>query len=265
MPQNMSTDSILRYPVGKFGEMGYAVPNWGDDVKTKNYNIAELVSLVGENLFLVMHEDDIFMRTPPSINVIRMIHSLYVRVGKLLDSRSLEDGDMRFKSVHSTPALTVFKVYPVPFFSVANTWLRRWCELTLRCISEMMQHTENATTDDITIHFAKIVGAYMNRIYINMAIELFGVSKDVATAPGFVLSEEQLKAYNWSQFVTLTESVDTVSPLSWSVTEDSIRVLRAGIAVTDLPELEPYSDGGEITTAATKAAEAKPAFVMPVP
>lgn len=259
---NTSTDSIQRYEVGPFGEMGYAIANCGDDTETKNYNIAELVTLVGENLFLVMHEDDVFMRTPPSINVIRMIHALYIRVGKLLDSRSLGDGEMRFKAVHSTPSLTTFKVFPVPFFKVENTWLRRWCELCLRCISEMMQHTENATTDDITIHFARIVGAYMSRIYINMAIELFGVSKDVASAPGFVLSEEQLKGYNWSKFVTLTESVDTVPALGWSVTEDTVRVLRAGILVTHLPNASTVvtTGGAAGTTAATPAG-----FVMPVP
>lgn len=275
MPQT-NTDSILWYNVGDFGAMGYAVPNWSDDVATNNVTIRELIDLAGQNLSLVMHGDDARLRTPPSMNTILRIHALYVRIGSILQSRARKDSDVLFESTHSTPALEVFRVYPVPYFKVRSPWLKRWCELVLRCIGEMMQHSENSRQDEITIHFAETVGKYMQRIYVNMATELFGVSRAEADKPGFLLTDEQLGKYNPSAFVTSTERIDTVAPMREILTEDSMFVIRSGILVTQLPNLTSYPadvlagvgisnpDLGIGAASATTSA-ASPSVVMPVP
>lgn len=273
----INTDSILWYNVGDFGTMGYAVPNWSDDVATNNVTIRELVDLVGQNLSLVMHGDDARLRTPPSMNTIQRVHNLYVRTGSILQGRARKDSDLLFESTHSTPALEVFRVYPVPYFKVRSAWLKRWCELVLRCIGEMMQHSENSRSDEITIHFAEVVGKYMARIYINMATELFGVSRADAEKPGFLLTPEQLGAYNPSVFVTSTERIDTVAPMREILTEDAMVVIRSGILVTQLPNLVPYPadvlagvgisnpDLQVAGTTPTGSATATPSVVMPVP
>lgn len=273
---NTQTDSILWYNVGDFGLMGYAVPNWSDDVATNNVTIRELVDLAGQNLSLIMHGDDARLRTPPSMNTIRRIHSLYVRIGTILQGRAKKDSDILFEAVHSTPALEVFRVYPVPYFKVRSPWLKRWCELVLRCIGEMMQHSENTRPDEITIRFAETVGKYMARIYINMATELFGVARADAEKPGFVLSNEQLGSYNPSAFVTSTERIDTVAPMREILTEDSLTVIRSGILVTQLPNLMPYPaevlagvgiTNADLQVAGSQSAATSPApsVVMPVP
>ncbi len=272
---NTQTDSILWYNVGDFGLMGYAVPNWSDDVATNNVTIRELVDLAGQNLSLVMHGDDARLRTPPSMNTILRIHALYVRMGSILQSRARRDADILFESTHSTPALEVFRVYPVPYFKVRNAWLKRWGELVLRCIGEMMQHSENTRSDEITIHFAEVVGKYLNRIYINMATELFGVLRAEAEKPGFLLTDAQLAAYNPSAFVTSTERIDTVAPMREIFTEDTLFVIRSGILVTQLPSLTPYPadvlagvgiTNPDLTAAGSTATVATPtpAIVMPV-
>lgn len=272
---NTNTDSILWYNVGNFGTMGYAVPNWSDDVATNNVTIRELVDLAGQNLSLVMHGDDARLRTPPSINTILRVHALYVRLGSILQSRARKDSDLLFESTHSTPALEVFRVYPVPYFKVRNAWLKRWGELVLRCIGEMMQHSENTRSDEITIHFAEVVGKYMNRIYINMATELFGISRADAEKPGFLLTEAQLGAYNPSAMVTSTERIDTVAPMREILTEDALFVIRSGILVTQLPNLVPYPadvlagvglTNPDLTAAGstTTSTAAAPSIVMPV-
>lgn len=273
-----ANDSILFYNVGDFGTMGYAVPNWSDDIATNNVTIRELVDLVGQNLSLVMHGDDARLRTPPSMNTILRVHALYVRIGSILQGRARKDSDVLFESQHSTPALEVFRVYPVPYFRVRSPWLKRWCELVLRCIGEMMQHSENSRPDEITIHFAETVGKYMARIYINMATELFGVTRAEAEKPGFLLSDEQLKSYNPSAFVTSTERIDTVAPMREILTEDSMFTIRNGILVTQLPNLSPYpadvmagvnlvnSDlGGAMVSQSGANVAAAPSVVMPVP
>jgi hypothetical protein len=261
-----NTDSILWYNVGQFGEQGYAVPNWSDDIETNNVTIRELVDLVGSNLFLVMHGDDVRLSSPPFANTIHRIHQLYARIGYILQARARKESDLRFEAVHSTPAIEGFKVYPVPYFKVRNAWLKRWCELALRCIGEMMQHSENTVPDEISIQFAQTVGKYMNRIYVNMATELFGLTREVAEKEGFLLSPEQLAAYEPSKFVTSTERIDTVAPVRQILTEDAMYTLRSGILVSQLPPLNPYPSGA-ISSMSASGTATTPATgpIMPVP
>ena len=63
-----NTDAVLWYNVGVFGEAGYAVPNWSNDVGSLNPQILDWTHLVGRNLFHIMHHEDTDLRTQPSIN-----------------------------------------------------------------------------------------------------------------------------------------------------------------------------------------------------
>ncbi len=80
----VNTDAVLWYNVGQFGQLGYGVPNPSDDPGSLNPAIMDFVNLAGRNLFHVMHHEDADLRTPPSINTIRRIHKLYVRLGQIL-------------------------------------------------------------------------------------------------------------------------------------------------------------------------------------
>jgi hypothetical protein len=134
----------------------------------------------------------------------------------------------------------VFRVFPVPFFLVRNQFMRRWAELILMSLSEAMQHTENRKSLEISTAFAGQVGQYIKRVYINMAIELFGKTRAEATADGFALTDADFSAYNPGDFFTQTEMVDTVPRLDRVFTEDRLEVLAEGIPVTELPELKPW-------------------------
>lgn len=236
----VTSDSIRWYNVGKFGEAGYACPAWGNDVSTLNPNIAELTDLIGQNLFALMHQEDVDMKTPPSINSLRAIHALYVRAGQILTARAVPPGQTEFRTTHATPQATVFRVYPVPFFEVRNPHLKRWCGLTLTLLTEMFQHTENRKTMEITTTFAGDVGQYLQRIYRNMSTELFGKSAADVDKPGFLLTDADFTSYNPARFFTRTEIVDTVPPFSTVFTEDQLDVLRQGIPVTMLPQLTTW-------------------------
>lgn len=236
----VTSDTVRWYNVGKFGEAGYAVPAWGDDIATMNPNIVELTDLIGQNLFALMHQEDVDMRTPPSINSLRAIHNLYVRAGQILTARAVPPGQVEFRTTHVSPQATVFKVYPVPMFKVRNPHLKRWAGLTLMLLSEMMQHTENRKTMEITTTFAGDVGQYLTRIYRNMATELFGKTAADADKPGFLLTDADFTAYNPAKFFTRTELVDTVPPFATVFTEDQLDVLRQGIPVTMLPQLTTW-------------------------
>lgn len=236
-----NSDAVLWYNVGIFGEQGYAVPNWSNDVGSLNPQILDLVDLVGRNLFAFMHHEDADLRVPPSINTLRRVHRLYVRVGQLLISRGIPYNENNMEIQHVKPAGEVFRVWPVPYFKVRNAYMRRWCGLILVSLSEAMQHTENRKELEISPSFTGQIGQYFTRVYFNMATELFGIAREDAIKDGFLLTEEQLLTYDPTKFFTSTELVDTVPRLDRVFTEDRLELLNEGIPVTKLPaDLRPW-------------------------
>jgi hypothetical protein len=236
-----NTDAVLWYNVGVFGEAGYAVPNWSNDVGSLNPQILDWVQLVGRNLFHIMHHEDADLRTPPSINTCKRVHKLYLRAASILAGRAVPPGENNMEIQHSRPAGEVFRVFPVPFFKVRNPFMRRWAELILVSLAEAMQHTENRKELEISTTFAGQVGQYLKRVYQNMAIELFGKTREEVAVDGFKLSDADLAAYNPGAFFTQTEMVDTVPRLDHVFTEDQLELLAEGIPVTQLPaDLGPW-------------------------
>jgi hypothetical protein len=238
---SLRTDAILHYNVGEFGDAGYAVPNWSNDVGSLNPQILDWTQLVGRNLFHIMHHEDADMRTPPSINTVKRIHKLYLRAGQILTGRAVPFGTDNMETQHARPAGEVFRVYPVPYFKVRNSFMRRWAELILYSLADAMQHTENAKEMEISTAFAGQVGQYLVRVYRNLAVELFGKTRDQVALEGFRLTDEELAGYNPAAFFTSTEMVDTVPRLDRRFTEDRLEVLSEGLPVTQLPaDLKPW-------------------------
>jgi len=232
---SLKGDPVLWYNVGIFGEAGYAVPNWSNDVGSNNPKILEWVDLVGQNLFNIMHHEDADLRIPPSINTLKRIHKLYLRAASVLAGNAIPPGQDNLEIAHTRPAGEVFRVYPCPFFKVRNPFMRRWANLIFIMLAESMQHTENRKSMEISTAFAGQVGQYIKRVYVNMAIELFQKPKATAEADGFVLTDEDFVAYNPGNFFTSTEMTDTVPRLDRIFTEDRLEFLREGIPVTQLP------------------------------
>jgi hypothetical protein len=268
-----NSDAILWYNVGVFGEAGYAVPNWSNDVGSLNPTILDWVQLVGRNLFHIMHHEDVDLRIPPSRNTLERIHKLYLRAASILAGRAVPSGERNLEVQHVRPAGEVFRVYPVPFFKVRNPFMRRWAELVLISLAEAMQHTENRKEMEISTAFAGQVGQYLRRLYENMAIELFAKSRAEAMTPGFVLTEADFTAYNPQEFFTATEMVDTVPGLDRVLTEDRLELLAEGIPVTQLPaDLAPwptnlvnfYANSRSASAPATPNGGTSPAPAVPV-
>jgi len=235
-----NTDAVLHYNVGIFGDLGYGVPNFGNDVGSLNPQILDLVNSMGANLFHIMHHQDVDMRTPPSINTLTRLHKLYVRTGKILEGRAIAPGELNMETRHVSPGGEVFMVFPCPYFKVRNPYIKRWAGLLMMALSEAMQHTENRKEMEISTTFAGLVDQYLRRVYVNMAVEMFGIDRPTASAPGFIMTAEQLAGYDPTKWFTGTEMVDTVPSLANVMTEDRLETLREGIPVTQLPDLKPY-------------------------
>lgn len=255
------SDEVLWYnpPGAVWGQLGYACPNFGDDVSTLNNTIAYLVQSLGRNLSAVMHHADADLRVPPSVNTLMRVHKLIVRARSILASRAVAPGVPKFEAVHATPAQEVFLVFPVPYFKVRSPWLREWCGLALGALSEAMQHTENRIEHDVSLDFAGLIGQYLQRVYVRLATELLQVPVADALKPDFTLTDAQFAAYNPAKFFTSTELIDTVAPIDLTPTEDDLRVLTDGIPATQLVGLARYPSGLGLAGQAGGQQQAAPA------
>lgn len=235
-----NTDAVLWYNVGEFGKAGYAVPNWSNDIGGLNPQIFDIVDMVGQNLFRMMHHEDTDMRIPPSINTLMRVHKLYVRFAQILSGRALTPATLNMETDHVSPGGMVFKVYPVPYFTVRNLYMKRWAGLIMMMLAEAMQHTENRKQMEISTAFAGQIGQYMVRVYRNMATEMFGKTQAEVMDAKFLLQDADFAAYDPAKWFTSTELVDTVPRLDRVFTEDRLELLREGIVITDLPDLVPW-------------------------
>lgn len=232
-----TNDAFLFYSVPEWSNYGLAVPNWSDDTQSQNDTIRYLTQVMGRNLQSIMLHTDAKLTTPPSINTLTRIHKLCTRARSILSSRAVPAGTPNMESAHAIPAPEEFLVYPTPYFKVRNQWLKQYAGLVLLALTESMQHQENAKPIEISEAFAGLVGQYIQRVYRLMAVELFRVPDADASAPDFTLTDAQLSAYNPSAWFTSTEMIDTVPSLIDWPTEDTLRPLTSGIAISALPEL----------------------------
>lgn len=262
------TDQILWYNNGTWGELGFAVPNYGDNPSTLNAGVHQLVSAIGRNLSGVMCANpDVDLRTPPSINTLIKIHKLIVRSRQIIGGRAVAPGTPTMEAVHATPAEMVFLIYPVPFFKVRNQWLKEYANLALMALSEAMQHTDNRRSFDFSAAFGGVIGQYLARIYRLMCTELFGIPPATITDT-YQLDDAALKAYDPSKFYTSTELIDTLPANAMVPTEDDLTPLTDGIPATLLVGLERYpsgvagdtATGTATTTAGATTATTAPAF-----
>lgn len=254
----VSTDSFLWYNVKGWDDYGLAVPNWSNDVQSKNATIVKLVNTMGRNLAAIGWRDDANLRTPPSINTLIDIHQLCIRARSILSSRAVPPGTEQAQADHFDPAPQDFLVYPVPYFKVRNDWMKEYIGLALIALTEAIQHTENFKGYEITTTFAQSIGQWIHKIYSLMAIELLRVpvpeddplNKSAANPknPTFTLTDAQIRAYNPAEWFTKTEMIDIVPPFSARPTEDTLEVLTNGIPISLLPRLAIYPSGGPAIT-----------------
>ena len=227
------TDRILPYRNGVWEELGFAIPNFGDNSETLNQTIWRLVESMGRNLLATMSHQDARLRTVPSVNTIVRIKKLCDRFRYLVAARVKRENEPFMEAVHATPSPEPFLIFPVPYFKVENPWMREYCGLVLMALSEAMQHTDNSREFDISEIFASVVGQYIRRVYRMVAIELLQIPREQAEADDFVITDEMINAYAPSRWFTTTELIDTprVDNL-W--TEDDLKPLSDGIRATEL-------------------------------
>ncbi len=249
-----SNDAFLWYNVGDWNRFGLAVPNWGSRKNSQNDTIRYLTDVIARNLAGIMWHPDAKLRTPPSINTLVRIHTLCTRARSIMSGRAVAPGTLNMEPVHALPAAEEFLVFPVPYFTVRNQWLKQYCGLTLLALTEAMQHTENSKPLEISTVFAGQIGQYIQRIYRLMSVELFKIPLEEASKADFTLSPEQLGSYDPTKWFTSTEMIDQSASPEDQPTEDDLVVLTNGIAISQLPLLSRWPSSPASTSSSSGTA-----------
>jgi hypothetical protein len=225
-----STDQILWYDNGRWGEAGYAVANPSGKTWTNNTVIYGFHSLVGRNMFELLHRGDVKFYGPPHKQFWFDLHQLIVTARKRLADRQRLPNDSNGLVVqHAAPAPQMFVAWPIPFFGerIRQPDIREYAQLTLLMLSEMMQHSENELTTFITDAFAAKMGQYLREILALMATKYFGYKRAEAYDPAFTLKDTDFSGYDPSKVMTSVELTEERPPLQWWPTENDLTAIRA--------------------------------------
>jgi hypothetical protein len=244
------TDRTLLYNVSPWAELGFGVPNFGENETTLNAPIARLFDEIGKAQLYIMTHPDAMRWKPPSRNTVERIGKLIMRVQSVLGSRKREYSDRRLEGVHASPALQVFTIHPVPFFGsdiVRNPFLSEYNGLVMVALANMAQHSDNNLPLTITGDFASAVWQWFKEIKINMGVELLQLKPELVEDDAFLFKPEHYDAYDPMNVVLDMEAADTPSLIEGLPTEDDLRLLFKGIPASQLRGLlvqAPVGPGG---------------------
>ena len=220
-------DAILPY---EFEGVRWSIVNLGDNISTENAALAEAFEVINLNLATLSNMRDCFVINPPSVGLVKAHHNMFVRLIGLIDSRTKADNQERIDFAHITPVRREFRRYPVRYFDVMNRWCRRYIELYMYGLSNIVQLAEaNTWTNDWTETSAKEMKKPFQEAYRLMCVDLFQIPLTefnqvlpaATPATQFYLKEDDFLTYNPSKFIPTFEQFS--HPYTAFFTEDRVR------------------------------------------
>lgn len=182
-----STDEILWYADGRWGEAGYAIANGQGKSWTDNTTVFELHSAIGRMVFELMHREDAKFADPPHKTFWWDWQLALLMCRRLLDQAAIDPGTTKlFDAAHVTATPRHFRCWPVPFFGsrVRQADIRFQCEMALKLLGEIQQHSANERTYYVTGHFARRVNGYLTEMHRVVAVKYFGYTSADVVAKG---------------------------------------------------------------------------------
>ena len=95
------SDRVLLFDVKPWAQMGFGVPNFGDNVATLNLPTHNLADYIGKVQLLLMTHVDAQRTQPPSANNIIRMMKLLNRVRAVFESRMRGDTQQRTEEIHA--------------------------------------------------------------------------------------------------------------------------------------------------------------------
>jgi hypothetical protein len=230
-----STDEILWYNNGKWGEAGYAIPNPAGKTFTLNSVVQDFVDVFGRNLFELMHRPDVRFYAAPQKQFWYDLHQCLIVCRKRLNDQTRTPNDSNgLDVIHAAPDYKPFLVYPIPYFGerVRQTDVRNYSQIALFCLQEAMQQSDNERAAFITPGFSSTIGKYIQEILALMATKYFGYTRAQAYDPAFALKDTDFTNYDPSKVLTSVELTEERPPIYWWPTQNDLSAIR-GIPIED--------------------------------
>lgn len=228
-------DRVLLYNVHPWKELGFGVPNFGDNISTLNLAVHNLADYMGKSQLFIMSHIDAQRTQPPSANTIIRLMKILNRISAILNGRKKLDNEVRTEEQHASPDMRSWLVHPVPYFEsgiVRNHWLKEYNMLTMMALTNIYQHSDNNLALTVTERFAGDIGQFFNDMKILLGVELLGLDKDDVSKPNYVFNTSAsgpILTYNPSAYTLSFEMLDTPGPIEARFTEDDLREFFIGI------------------------------------
>jgi len=249
MPERQfGSDRPLLYDVPPWNDLGFAVPNFSNQIGSLNLPIWRLADEVGKAQLRIMTHIDAQRNQYPSINTIQRMGKLINRVKTVLANRKKGSTVQRLEEGHASADVKPWQLHPVPFFTttlVQNSWLGEYNRLCMIALTNMYQHSDNNLALTITEEFASAIWAYFKEIAMLLGTELLGLTAAAVEAPEFMFSEESYGGYaTIADRIMSFEPLDTPGPIQSKADELDLAPLFVGIPATlALSSLADYPIG----------------------
>jgi hypothetical protein len=237
VPVKFGNDRPLLFKPEPWRELGFAVPNFGDNVGTLSVPIHNLANEISRSQFYIMTHIDAQRTQPPSRNTIERIGKLLNRIKSILGTRQKASNEILTEPGHADPAMQIWVIRPCPYFDcgiVRNAWMREYNELCMIALTNMYQHSDNNRALTITAQFARDIYQYFREIKNLLGVELLQLPLADVQADNFMFKTEHYAAYAPETVVMNYEALDTPGPIEARFTEDDLRPLFIGIPATDM-------------------------------
>lgn len=218
--QKFGTSEILWWKNGIWGEAGYAIPNDGGKPTTANESLWKIHSFIGRELFKLMHEPDVKFSRPFNAEwLFKLNKMLKLGIKRLGDYSVSWTDDRDGDALHALNTPRAFLYYPVPYFGgrIRQGDAASWCGITLRLLSEIMQHSDNEYDDNVTDLSTSFIQGQLRRIQKDMAMKYLGYTRQETEDPTFDVPDTAFSkgVYNPEALFTESELIEERMPAQW--------------------------------------------------
>jgi len=239
------TDQVLLYDVAPWGQLGFGVANFGNNLKTQNIVWWRLADEIGKTQLGIMTHVDARREQYPSVNTLMRMGKILNRIKTVLLSRQRTAADVRLEPGHMTPAPMDWLIHPVPYFPgsiVLNPWLLEYNHLCMYALTNIFQNSDNNLALEMTAESSSDIWQYFRRVTELIAGELLMLPKATYTADDFLFSDSLFATYNPTAFLPRNEALAQPVGNDTGFTEDDLRPLKIGIPANQIvPMLARYS------------------------
>lgn len=237
-----------------WSQMGCAVPQPGTQIQTNNRVIWDLVNFCGRGLFDVMWtwSADRLKTSWPGKLALWEMHQLLVTARARLNAITNPPGANPLTPAKAGSAPKMFLAFPVPFYGplgAVNQYFGLFAELTMRGMTDAMNHSDNGIDFYVNKTFFQAVYPYIQYLLVQMATKFFNEDPTKAADPAYVIPATLWAAYDPATQAVSFESTAATPPLNYvGPTPNDLQNILGLTYEQVVPFLQPWPDSQYVMT-----------------